>query len=110
MATLTSSVRADVPAVFADREWNRFMRRSLFDSSADGQASVATTVRSSDAREGTVAFRPAPDQAVTITVELDVPPSGTGEPVSQAQARLDRDLERFRSFVERRCDETHCHG
>jgi hypothetical protein len=42
-------------------------------------------------------------------VDLEyTPASARDEPVPEAQARLDRDLERFRAFVTRRCDETHC--
>ena len=111
MATLTSSVSADVPAGFADREWTEFVRRSLFDSAATDRAELASTTRLIDASSGTVSFESEPDRHVKVSVDLEyTPASPRDEPVPEAQARLDRDLERFRAFVTRRCDETHCRG
>jgi len=111
MATLTSSVRADVPASFANREWTGFVRRSLFDSAARDSAELASTTRLIDASSGSVRFAAEPDHHVNVSVDLEYSPaSPRDEPVPEAQARLDRDLERFRAYVTRRCDETHCRG
>ena len=52
MATLTSSVSADVPAGFADTEWTEFVRRSLFDSAATDSAELAVIADHHDLRPG----------------------------------------------------------
>ncbi|HMK92570.1 MAG TPA: hypothetical protein VK576_06190 [Thermoleophilia bacterium] len=102
---------ADVPAGFADREWTEFVRRSLFDSAAIDSSEVASVTRLIDASSGTVRFESEPDRHVKVSVDLEYTPvSPRDEPVPDAQARLERDLERFRAFVTRRCDETHCRG
>jgi len=110
MATVTSSVTADVPPAFAEREWTEFVRRSLFDSAAIDGAEIASTTSAIDADSGTVRFASSSDREVTVSVDLDYTPSQGGEPVPAAQARLERDLQKFRVFVTRRCDETHCRG
>jgi hypothetical protein len=110
MAVLTGSVEADVPIRFADKEWSEFIWRSLYGSWVKG-FDPASTITETDAEAGTVQFATEGDRLVKVTVNLDfTPPSGADpdQEVRRAQARLQRDLEKYRAFLLRRCDEQSC--
>lgn len=112
MATLKGSIEADVPIAFADREWSEFMWRSLYGSFAKGFSDVADASASAiDADSGTVKFETEGDRLVRVSVEVEYAPrsgAGAAEEVSRAQARLERDLEKYRTFLLRRCEQEEC--
>jgi len=112
MATLKGSIEADVPITFADREWSEFMWRSLYGSFAKGFADVADASPSAiDADSGTVTFETEGERLVKVSVEVKYTPheaaDSTAE-VAHAQAQLDRDLEKYRIFLLRRCEQENC--
>jgi hypothetical protein len=111
MAVLSGSVEADVPIGFADREWSEFMWRSLYGSYAKGFADVSATLSELDADEGKVNFETEGDRLVRVSVQLEYTPrSGPGaeDEVARAQQRLTRDLEKYRTFLLRRCEQEKC--
>ena len=111
MATLHGSIEADVPADFADRQWREFIGRSVYRRYPQGYYDVASSIAEIDADGGTVAFLRAPNGSTKISVELDYTPHDSAHPdadVSSTQERLQRDLEKYRSFVLRRCESEHC--
>ena len=111
MATLHGSVEADVPADFADRQWREFIGRSVYRRYPHGYDDVASSIAEIDADDGTVTFLREPSGSTRIAVELDYTPHDTAHPdadVSRTQERLQRDLEKYRSFVLRRCESERC--
>jgi hypothetical protein len=111
MAVLSGSIEADVPIQFADREWTEFVFRSLYGSLAKGFADVSASLSETDADSGTVRFETEGDRLVKVSVELEYTPHAHGDPdeeVARAQARLNRDLEKYRTFLLRRCEEESC--
>jgi len=110
MAVLKGSVVADVPVAFADQEWTEFVFRSLYGSYERGFEDVATSLAEMDADSGTVAFETEGERLVKVAVEVEYTPRG-GDPsadIARAQARLERDLDKYRTFVLRRCDQESC--
>ena len=111
MAVLSGAVEADVPIQFADREWTEFMFRSLYGSYAKGFEDVVADVSEIDADSGSVTFETEGDRLVKVSVELEYTPrrgaDATTE-VAAAQARLERDLEKYRVFLLRRCEQESC--
>jgi hypothetical protein len=111
MSTLRGSIEADVPASFADREWREFIGRSVYDRFPEGYDDLRSELAGLDADDGRVTFSDAGDGKVRVTVELEYTPrdaAGPGTDLARAQRELDRDLEKYRSFVMRRCDEELC--
>ena len=111
MAILSGSIEADVPIAFADREWTEFVFRNLYGNYAKGFADVATSINETDADSGTVKFETEGDRLVKVSVELEYIPrvgGDLGEEVRRAQARLDRDLEKYHTFLLRRCEQEGC--
>ena len=111
MALLRGSVEADVPIQFADREWSEFVWRSLYGSYAKGFEDVVASLSETDADSGTVTFQTEGDRRVRVTVEIEYSPRAGGDAtaeVAQAQARLERDLEKYRVFLVRRCEQESC--
>ena len=111
MAVLKGSIEADVPIQFADREWTEFVFRNLYGNYARGFDDVAASINETDADSGTVRFETEGDRLVKVSVELEYTPRGHGDPVDEvakAQARLDRDLEKYRTFLLRRCEQESC--
>ncbi len=111
MATLSGSVEADVPIQFADREWSEFVWRSLYGNFAKGFGDTASSITETDADSGTVKFETEGDRLVKVTVEVDYTPRSASDPdaeVALAQARLNRDLEKYRDFLLRRCEQESC--
>jgi len=101
----------DVPVAFADREWTEFVFRSLYGSYAKGFSDVATSLSETDADSGSVTFETEGDRLVKVSVEIEYTPHSGGDPaaeVAQAQARLKRDLEKYRVFLLRRCEQESC--
>jgi hypothetical protein len=111
MAVLKGAVAADVPIQFADQEWTEFMFRSLYGSYAKGFEDVAASLSETDADSGSVTFETEGDRLVKVSVELEYTPrrgaDATAE-IAAAQARLDRDLEKYRVFLLRRCEQESC--
>ena len=111
MATLSGSVEADVPIAFADREWTEFVFRNLYGNYAKGFDEVSSSVTESDADSGTVRLETEGDRLVKVSVELQYAPHADGDPaaeIAQAQARLEHDLERYRTFLLKRCEQESC--
>ena len=110
MAVLKGSVKADVPLAFADQEWTEFVFRSLYGSYGKGFEDVATSLAETDADSGTVTFETDGETLVKVAVEVEYTPRG-GDPsadVARAQARLERDLDKYREFLLRRCEQESC--
>ena len=111
MAVLTRAIEADVPIQFADQEWTEYMFRSLYGSYAKGFEDVAASLSEIDADSGSVTFETEGDRLVKVSVEIEYTPprraDATAE-IAAAQARLERDLEKFRVFLLRRCEQESC--
>ena len=111
MALLSASVEADVPIQFADREWSEFVWRSLYGSYAKGFDDVAASLSETDADSGTVTFETEGDQLVKVSVEVEYTPRAGADAaaeVARAQTRLEHDLEKYRLFLLRRCEQESC--
>jgi hypothetical protein len=112
MATLKGSIEADVPVTFADREWSEFMWRSLYGSFARGFTEVAdASVSAIDADSGTVTFETEGERLVKVSVEVKFVPredANRDQEIARAQAQMERDLEKYRTFLLRRCEQDSC--
>jgi hypothetical protein len=112
MAILKGSIEADVPITFADREWSEFMWRSLYGNFAKGFTDVADVSASAiDADSGTVTFETEGERLVKVSVEVKyVPREGADRDaeIARAQAQLDGDLEKYRHFLLKRCEQENC--
>jgi hypothetical protein len=110
MAVLKGSVEADVPIAFADKEWTEFAFRSLYGVYLKGFEDVATSLSENDADSGTVTFETEGERLVRVAVEVEYMPRGgdATADVARAQARLERDLEKYRLFLLRRCEQESC--
>ena len=111
MAVLSSTIEVDVPVGFADLEWSEFVWRSLYGSYAKGFADVSASLSEMDADSGKVTFEKEGEQLSRVSVELEYsPPKGVDaeQDVVRAQARLERDLEKYRTFLLRRCEQESC--
>ncbi len=110
MAVLKGSIEVDVPAGFADEEWTEYVFRSLYGNYQRGFEDVAASLAELDADSGTVTFEAEPDGRVRVAVEVEYTPRGRDPQadVARSQAWLDHDLEKFRTFVLRRCDQVSC--
>lgn len=111
MAVLRGAVEADVPIQFADREWTEFVFRSLYGNYAKGFADVASSINETDADSGTVTFETEGERLIKVSVELEYTPRSTSDPdaeVAKAQQRLNRDLEKYRVFLLKRCEQESC--
>lgn len=111
MAILRGSVEVDVPIRFADQEWTEFVLRALYGSYAREFAEVASSINETDADSGTVTFETEGDRLVRVTVEGEYTPrrgAGADEEVARAQEHLKHDLEKYRTFVLKRCEQESC--
>jgi hypothetical protein len=111
MPTLTGSIEAEVPVSFADEEWREFIGRSVYDRFPEGYEDLRSSLRDLDADDGRVTFADLGSNRSRVSVELEYTPHSDRDPESdivRAQRELDRDLEKYRDFVLRRCDEQLC--
>jgi hypothetical protein len=111
MPLLTGSIEADVPVSFADREWREFVGRSVYGRFPEGYEDLRSSLADLDADAGRVAFADLGDGRARVSVEVEYTPRDPVDPgsdVARAQRELDRDLETYREFVLRRCDEELC--
>lgn len=111
MAILVGSIEADVPIQFADREWSEFVWRSLYGNFAKGFGEYSSSITETDADSGTVKFETEGERLVKVTVEVDYTPRSKSDPQAEirlAQARLERDLAKYRDFLVRRCEQESC--
>ena len=110
MAHLSSSIEADVPVRFADREWREYVWRSLYGSYAKGFADVSASLSELDADSGTVKFESEGDSLTKVSVDLEYRPArgDRDEDIERAQKRLDSDMHKYRTFLLRRCDQESC--
>jgi hypothetical protein len=111
MATLHGTIEADVPPDFADREWREFVGRSMYRSYPPEYRDVASSITDIDAYDGTVAFLREPNGATKVAVDLEYTPHDPQRPeedVRSTQERLQRELEKYRAFVLRRCELEQC--
>jgi hypothetical protein len=111
MPLLTGSIEADVPVSFADREWREFIGRSVYDRFPEGYEDLRSSLADMDADDGRVTIAASGEGRARVDVEIDYTardPADPGSDVARAQRELDRDLEKYRDFVLRRCDEELC--
>jgi len=111
MAVLSSSIEVDVPVGFADLEWSEFVWRSLYGSYARGFADVSASLSELDADSGKVTFEKEGDKVSKISVELQYTPPKDADrkkDLVRAQELLDRDMQKYRTFLLRRCDQESC--
>jgi hypothetical protein len=112
MTVLRGSIEADVPVSFADREWREFIGRSVYDRFPEGYEDLRSSLADLEADDGTVAFADLGGGRARVSLEIDYAPRDAVDPgtdVARAQRELDRDLDKYREFVQRRCDEVLCH-
>ena len=113
MSTLSESINVNVPAKFADREWSEFMFRRLVGHymTSLGEITWGTTGDESDAESGIVRFFTEGDLLTKVTIELEYEPHSwsdfDAEEVS-VRERLRDDLQRYKTFLVRRCEEESC--
>ena len=111
MAILRGSVEVDVPVQFADREWTEFVLRALYGNYEKGFADVASSINETDADSGTVTFETEADRLVRVSVDVEYTPHRGADPdeeVATAQRHLEHDLQKYRTFVLRRCQQEDC--
>jgi hypothetical protein len=111
MPLLTGSIEADVPVSFADREWREYVGRAVYDRFPDGYEDVRASFADFDADDGKVIFADLGRNRSRVSVELEYTPHSASDPESdvvRAQRELNGDLEKYRDFVLRRCDEQLC--
>ena len=110
MAILSGSIEADVPIAFADREWTEFVIRNLYGNHATGFVDASPSGTDSEADSGTVKFENQGERPVKVSVELRYTPHGAnpGAEIAEAQARLEHDLDNYRVFLLKRCEQESC--
>jgi hypothetical protein len=111
MPVLTGSIEADVPVSFADREWREFIGRSVYDRFPQGYEDLRSSLADMDADSGRVMIADTGAGTARVSVEIEYTPHDPVDPgsdVAHAQRELDRDLDKYREFVLRRCDEELC--
>jgi hypothetical protein len=111
MPLLTASIEADVPALFADREWREFIGRSVYDRFPEGYEDLRSSLADLDADGGRVTIAAVGAGRTRVDVAIDYAPRDPADPggdLARAQRELDRDLGKYREFVRRRCDEELC--
>jgi hypothetical protein len=72
---------------------------------------VAASVSEIDADSGIVKFETEGDRLVKVSVKVEYTPrsgSGSSAEVARAQARFEGDLEKYRTFLLRRCEQEEC--
>jgi len=107
METISESIRADVPPRFADRMWSEFVYRSRSAGRPRSIADARWWVDEGAAENGSVAFAREGDH-LRVTVALQC--GGSSEEVSRTRDHLRHDLESYRTFLDERCEATHCRG
>ena len=111
MATIKASVDVDVPLEFADLEWSEFVLDSMLSGYTRGLTDVEPLIDEDDIRAGKVAFATEGERLVRVTVEIEYTPrtsTTADQEVARAQATLERDLEKYRTFVTDRCTRMGC--
>ena len=111
MAVIQTSITVDVPLEFADLEWSEFMLKSLMSGYTRGLTDVEPLIDQDDMKAGKVELTTEGDRLVRVAVELDYQPrtkETADEEVARAQATLERDLEKYRRFVQDRCEKMQC--
>lgn len=112
MATLRGSIEANVPVDYADLEWREFIWRSMGGARSSGFPEAATRVSDTEFKAGTVTFQTDGKQLTKVLVELEYTPRASGAAaeaeIAQAQERFAADLERYRAFLLRRCEQESC--
>jgi hypothetical protein len=107
MRKISESIEAEVPVAFAHREWGEFIFRSQYGGKEANLSDTRWWVDESGADKGVVKFATEGPELSRITVELQTA-AGPEADESDLRVRLRRDLDHYRDFVLRRCDETHC--
>ena len=110
MPLLTGSIEADVPVSFADREWREYVGRAVYDRFPEGYEDVRSSFADFEADDGKVVFADLGPNRSRVSVELEYTPHSADaeRDIARAQRELDRDLDKYRDFVLRRCDEELC--
>jgi hypothetical protein len=106
MQTISESIRADVPPRFADRLWSEFVYRSLVRGRPRSVDDARWWVDQGAVDSGTVEFAGEGEHRVALEYASR---AGAGEAeAAQVREHLRRDLESYRAFAVRRCEETGC--
>ncbi len=111
MTLIKAQTTVDAPLEFADLEWSEFMLQSLLRGYTRGLTDVEPLIDREELEAGHVDLVTEGDRLVKVAVELDYTPRTTvtaGEEVARAQATLERDLEKYRAFVQDRCEKLQC--
>ncbi len=111
MATIKAAVEVDVPLEFADLEWSEFLLDSLLSGYTRGLTDVEPLIDEDDMKAGKVDLSTQGERLVRVAVELEYTPrtrETAEEEVARAQATLERDLEKYRVFVQDRCTRLQC--
>ena len=108
MQTISESVRADVPPRFADRLWSEFVYRSLARGRPRSVDDARWWVDEGAVDGGRVEFAGDGGRGVKVTVALQYGSRAGEAGAAQVREHLRRDLESYRTFVVRRCEETSC--
>ena len=111
MPLLTGSIEADVPVSFADREWREYVGRAVHDRFPEGYEDLRSSMADLDADDGKVILADLGPNRSRVSVELEYTPHSETDPESdvvRAQRELASDLDKYRDFVQRRCDEQLC--
>jgi len=111
MAAITGSIEVDVPLEFADLEWSEFLLVSLLSGYTRGLTDVEPLIDEEDMKAGKVDFTTEGDRLVKVAVEIDYTPRSkdtADQEIARAQATLARDLEKYRLFVQDRCEKMQC--
>jgi hypothetical protein len=105
MATITESIKADVPIEYADKEWTEYLFSSLYRAYADRPEDRNQESQKIDADSCTVRFVDESDETVnvSVTVECQVPAE-----TERVREQLTRDLRQFREFLLRHCGQDGC--
>lgn len=111
MQTIRESIRAEVPPRFADRLWSEFVYRSLRGAPSGSKDDARWWVDEGAVDSGSVEFARDGDRAVKVTVALRYG-AGAGaagdDEETQVREHLRHDLESYRAFLVKRCEETGC--
>ena len=111
MTVITASVTVDVPLEFADLEWSEFLLDSLLSGYTRGLTDVEPLIDEQDIKAGKVDFTTEGERLVTVAVAIDYAPRSKNEAdeeIARAQATLARDLDKYRLFVQDRCERLQC--
>lgn len=113
MSQIEASMEVDVPIRFADREWSEFAWRTFVGHLSMPVDDLKHPVGGdeTEGERGVVRFETKGDRLTRVIVELNYSPRRIDDAAAeeaQVLSRLRNDLESYRSFLLKRCEETSC--